>query len=146
MPDRYGPFRNHRFLLEVDGIAEAAFSEATIPEASAGVVEYREGNEPPTNRKLKGLNSYGNITLSKGVTESTELYDWWVQVEQGKLEEARRDNAAIVILDEEGNPGPRYQFRNVWISQYDAPDLDASGDAVAIESLELVHEGMERAA
>jgi phage tail-like protein len=145
MPDRYGPFRNHRFLLEIDGIAEAAFSEASIPEASTGVIEYREGNEAPTNRKLKGLNSYGNITLRKGITESTELYDWWTLVEQGKLEEARR-SAAIVVLDEEGQPGPRYEFRDAWVRQYDAPDLDASGDGVAIESLELVHEGMERAA
>jgi phage tail-like protein len=145
MPDRYGPFRNHRFLLEIDGIAEAAFSEASIPEASTGVIEYREGNEAPTSRKLKGLNSYGNITLRKGITESTELYDWWTLVEQGKLEEARR-SAAIVVLDEEGQPGPRYEFRDAWVRQYDAPDLDASGDGVAIESLELVHEGMERAA
>jgi phage tail-like protein len=143
MPDRHGPFRNHRFVLEVDGIAEASFSEVSVPEASAGVVEYREGTDPPTTRKLKGLNSYGNVTLSKGITESTELYDWWTLVEQGKLEEARR-SAAIVVLDEEGNPGPRYQFRDVWIRQYDAPDLDATGDGVAIESLELVHEGMER--
>ena len=145
MPDRHGPYRNHRFLLEIDGIAEAGFSEVTVPEASASVVEYREGNEAPTPRKLKGLNSYGNVTLSGGITESTVLYDWWRLVEQGKVDEARR-SAAIVVLDEEGNPGPRYQFRNVWIRQYDAPDLDASGDAVAIESIELVHEGMERAA
>ena len=145
MPDRHGPFRNHRFLLEIDGIAEAAFSEASIPEASAGVVEYREGNEAPTSRKLKGLNSYGNITLRRGVTESTELYEWWKLVEQGRLDTARR-SVAVVVLDEEGNPGPRYEFRNAWVRQYDAPDLDASGEAVAIESLELVHEGMERAA
>ena len=145
MPDRYGPFRNHRFLLEIDGIAEAAFSRASIPEASAGVIEYREGSEAATSRKLKGLTSYGNVTLSKGITESTELYDWWKLVEQGKLEEARR-SVAIVVLDEEGQPGPRYEFRNAWVRQYDAPDLDASGEAVAVESLELVHEGMERAA
>lgn len=145
MPDRYGPYRNHRYLLEIDGLAEASFSSATIPDASAGVVEYREGADPPTVRKLKGLNSYSNITLEKGITDSTELYDWWLTVEQGDVDSARR-SAAVVILDEEANPGPRYEFRDAWISRYDGPDLDATGEGVAIESIEIVHEGMERSA
>lgn len=145
MPDRYGPYRSHRYLLEIDSVVEAGFSSVTIPDASAGVIEYREGNEAPTVRKLKGLNSYSNITLEKGITDSTELYDWWTVVEQGDVDAARR-SAAVVILDEEGEPGPRYEFRNAWIRRYDAPDLDATGEGVAIESIELVHEGMERAA
>lgn len=143
MPDRHGPYRNFRFLLEIDGIAEAGFSEVSVPEASASVVEYREGNEAPTTRKLGGLISYGNITLSRGITESTALYDWWKLIEQGRLDDARR-SATVVVLDEEGQEGVRYNFREVWIRQYDAPDLDATGDGVAIETLELVHEGMER--
>lgn len=145
MPDRYGPYRSHRYLLEIDGLTEASFSSVTIPDASAGVIEYREGTDPPTVRKLKGLSTYSNINLEKGVTDSTELYDWWVTVEQGDVDAARR-NAAVVILDEEGNPGPRYEFRDAWISQYDSPDLDATGEGVAIESIEIVHEGMERSA
>jgi phage tail-like protein len=48
------------------------------------------------------------------------------------------------LQDEEGNPGARWEFRNAWPSQYDAPDLEATGNDVAIESLEVVHEGMTR--
>jgi phage tail-like protein len=144
MPDRHGPYRNNRYLLEIDGISRAGFSQCTIPESSNEPIEYREGNDPPTPHKLVSLTSYGNLSLQWGAApDSLELYEWRRLVEQGKLEEARR-NIAIVLLDEEGNPAARWEFRDAWPQQYDAPDLDASGSEVAIESLEIVHEGMER--
>ena len=146
MPDRYGPYRNTRFLLEIDGIVQAGFSQATIPENSTEAIEYREGTDPPTQRKLWSLNAFGNLTLQWGTTpDSTELFEWRQLVEQGKMEEARR-SIAVVLSDEEGNPGARWEFRNAWPRQYDAPDLDAAGSEVAIESMEICHEGMERTA
>lgn len=144
MPDRHGPYRNVRFLLEIDHITIAGFSTCNLPENSTEVIEYREGNEAPTARKLWSLNDFGDLTLEKGITEdSIALFEWRKKVEQGKLDEARR-LIAVIILDEEGQPGPRYEFREAWVRQYDAPDLDASGSDVAIESIEIVHEGMER--
>lgn len=144
MPDRHGPYRNVRFLLEIDKIAIAGFSTCNLPENSTEVIEYREGNEAPTARKLWSLNDFGDLTLEKGITEdSIALFEWRKKVEQGKLDEARQ-SIAVIILDEEGQPGPRYEFREAWVRQYDAPDLDASGSDVAIESIEIVHEGMER--
>jgi phage tail-like protein len=146
MPDRHGPYRNSRFLLEIDGIVQAGFSQCTIPETSTEPIEYREGNEAPTVRKLGSLVSYGNLTLQWGTTpDSTELFEWRQLVEQGNLDEARR-NIAVIVLDEEGEAGARWEFRNAWPQQYDAPDLDASGNEVAIESMEIAHEGMERSA
>lgn len=145
MPDRHGPYRNNRFLLELDGTIQASFSQATIPETTSEPIEYREGTDAPTMRKLAGLVSYGNLTLQWGTTpDSTALFEWRHMVEQGQLDQARRD-VAVVILDEEGNPGARWEFRNAWPTQYDAPDLDASANEVAIESMEIAHEGMERA-
>lgn len=144
MPDRHGPYRNTRFLLEIDGIGVAGFNQATIPENSTEATEYREGDDPPTVRKLWSLNSFGDLTLQRGAAEnSTELFEWRQLVEQGNVDDARR-TIAIVLLDEEGEPGARWEFRNAWPRQYDAPDLDATGNEVAIESLEIVHEGMER--
>lgn len=145
MPDRHGPYRNFRYLLEIDGIAEAGFTECTIPEASTELIEYREGNEAPTVRKLVGLNTYGDLVMQRGVTDSLALFEWRKLVKQGKLDEARRA-IAVLILDEEGSPGPRWEFRDAWPRQYDAPDLDATDNEVAIESLTVVHEGMERTA
>jgi len=146
MPDRHGPYRNARYLLEIDGLVKAGFSSCTIPENSTEAVEYREGTDPTTTRKLWGLNDYGTLTLQFGVTDdSIEVFEWRRLVERGDLDEARRD-IAVIILDEEGNPGPRWEFRRAWPTSYDAPDLDASDTEVAIEGLEIEHEGMERVA
>lgn len=144
MADRHGPYRNARYLLEFDDLVKAGFSSCSLPENSTEPVEYREGNDRPTMRKLWGLNDYGALSLESGATEdSLELYEWRAQVEQGNVDEARQD-IAVIVLDEEGNPGLRWEFRNAWPSNYDAPDLDAEGGEVAIESLEVQHEGMER--
>lgn len=145
MPDRYGPYRSSRFLLEIDSIVQAGFSECTIPDTTTEPIEYREGNEAPTVRKLWNLNQYGNVTLRWGTTESTELYEWRLLVQQGKMEEARR-SIAVIILDEEKEQGARWQFEKAWPSKYDAPDLNATGSEVAIEELEITHERMERVA
>lgn len=146
MPDRHGPYRNVRYILEIGGIAVASFSSCSIPENSTEPVEYRDGNDPPTVRKLWSLNSYGNLTLEKGTTEdSIELFEWRKSVEQGSVDSARRD-IAVVLLDEEGETGPRWEFKAAWPINYDAPDLDSTGNEVAIESIEIAHEGMERVA
>jgi phage tail-like protein len=144
MADRKDPYRNFRFLLEIDGITQAGFSEVAIPDTSSDVVEYREGSEATTVRKLSGLTKYGNITLKWGVTDSVELYEKWRKlVEDGKMKDARK-NVAIILMDEEGNAAARWEFVNAWPSKYDAPDLNAKGTDVAIETLEIVHEGMKR--
>lgn len=146
MPDRHGPYRDARFLLEIDGIVRAGFSTCSLPENSTEATEYREGNERPTVRKLWSLNNYGTLSLESGITDdSIELFEWRQLVEQGQMEAARR-TIAVIVLDEEGESGPRYEFRDAWPSNYDAPDLDATGGEVAIESLEIESEGMERKA
>ena len=144
MAERKDPFRNYRFLLEIDGIVQAGFSEVTIPDTTTDPIEYREGNEPATMRKMSGLTKYGNVSLKWGITDSSiELFNWRKMVIQGKQKDARR-NIAIILLDEEGSPAARWEFRDAWPSKYDAPDLTAKGNDAAIESLEIVHEGMER--
>lgn len=145
MPDRHGPLRVARFLLEIDGVAKAGFSRCRLPHASTDVVEYREGNDvEPTARKLAGLNEYGPLRLEYGVTDdSLTIYDWRRLVEQGKLDEARR-TATVVLLDEEGAPAARWEFERAWPARYEAPTLDATCSEVAIETLEVVCEGFER--
>jgi phage tail-like protein len=91
------------------------------------------------------LNKYGNVTLKWGITDSMELYEkWWKPVEEGKMKEARK-NVAIILMDEEGNPAARWEFVEAWPTKYDAPDLNAKGTDVAVETLEIAHEGMKRA-
>lgn len=146
MAGRVDPYRQMRFILEIDGIAKAGFSHCRVPSASSGVITYREGNEPPTPRKLPGLNQYGPLILETGITDSSiELYEWRTLVEQGKMDEARRA-IALVLLDATGNPAARWTFREAWPSQYEGPRLSAVADDVAIERLVIVNEGFGRIA
>ena len=143
MVDRKDPYRNSRFLLEIDGIVQAGFSDVTIPDISTDPIEYREGNEDTTVRKLPGLTKYGNLILKWGITDSMELFEWRKMVIQGKTGEARK-NIAVILQDEIGAEAARWNFREAWPIKYDAPDLSAKGNDVAIESLEIAHEGMDR--
>jgi phage tail-like protein len=143
--ERVDPYKNFRFLVEIDGIVQAGFSEASIPDSTQEPIEYREGNQSPTVRKLPGLVKYGNLTLKWGITDSMALYDLRKLVEQGKTKDARR-NLAVILLDEEGNSAARWEFVEAWPSKYDAPNLDGKGNDVAVETLEIVHEGMSRTA
>ena len=140
---RTDPYRNCRFVVEISGIAQAGFSEATIPDSTQDTIEYREGSEPATVRKLPGLVKYGNIILKRGITDSLELYDWRKLVEDGKMDGARR-SISVILMDEEGNEAARWNLYNAWPSKYDVSNLNAAGTEVAIEILEIVHERMER--
>lgn len=147
MADRYGPYRNTRFRLEIDGIDIAGFSECTMPDNTTEPIEYREGNdERATVRKLWSLNKYGTLTLKRGTTDdSMRLFEWRQDVERGDMDGARR-NISLVVRDEQGGDAATWSFVKAWPSKYDAPDFNATGNEVAIETLEIVHEGMERVA
>jgi phage tail-like protein len=141
--ERKDPYKSHRFLVEIDGITQAGFREVSIPQTYQDVVDYREGNEPPTVRKLSGLAKFGNAVLRWGITDSMDLYQWRKLVEEGKMKDARK-SMAIVLINEEGQPTARWEFTAAWPARYNAPQLDAMADEVAIEELEIAHEGMRR--
>jgi phage tail-like protein len=143
MADRVDPYRAARFLLEIDGITRAGFTECTVPDSTQDPIEYREGNEGFTVRKIPGLIKYGNLTLKWGTTDTMELYEWRKQVEECKMADARR-NVAVVLLDDEGSAKARWEFFMAWPTKYDAPDLNATGSDIAVETLEIACEGMTR--
>lgn len=139
--ERRDPYRNFRFRIEVEGIQQAGFSEISGYDASIDVVEYREGNQTTTVSKLPGLTKYGNITLKWGVTDSMDMYDWMSSCIQGTV---TRKTVTIIAMDEEGSDVATWQVIEGWPTKYTAPDFKGTGNEVAIESLELAHEGMER--
>ena len=144
MADRHGPYRSTRFELEIDGINIAGFQEVTLPSQSTEEVEYREGNDPPSTRKLWGLTQSEDLELSRGVTDDTmELVEWREQVESGDVDDARK-TVAVIVQDEQGESGARWEFENAWPKEYQTPDLDAQSSDIAIETLVLAHEGMTR--
>lgn len=142
---RQDPLRNFRYRLEIDNLTIAGFSEVLIGETTVDAVDYREGTDPPHVRKLSGLTKYGNVTLKRGMTTSLELYAWHKQVVDGELSKARK-KVAIVVADETGADKARFVVSEAWPTKYSVSDLDARGNEVLIETLELVNEGIERVA
>ena len=138
--DRRDPFRSFNFAVEIDGIARAGFRECSGLDASQDPIEYREGTEGLTTRKLPGLNKYSNITLKWGMTDDTELWDWRKKAMTGKVE---RKNGSIVLLDDTGAEKMRWNFREAWPTKWTGPSFNATGNEVAIETLEIAHEGLE---
>ena len=141
--DRRDPFRSFNFAVEIDGLARAGFRECSGLDASQDPIEYREGNEGLTSRKLPGLNKYSNITLKWGCAPDHELYDWHQQWVKGDPA-ARRRNGSIVLLDRRGQEQMRWNFVQAWPAKWTGPSLSAKSNDVAIETLELAHEGVER--
>lgn len=145
---RIDPLRNFRFRLEVGNLKQAEFSEVAIGETTVDAVDYRVGTDPPHVRKLSGLTKYGNIQLKYGATtgaNALELYKWHQDISAGLVKESRKD-VAIVVQDEAGADAARFVVSNAWPMKYDPTDLNAKGNEVLIELLELVHEGLERTA
>lgn len=139
---RNDPYRSYNFLVEIDGITRAGFRECSGLDSSIPAVEYREGNEITlTARKLPGQVKYSNITLKWGITNDTELVDWHLKAASGKVE---RRNFSIVLLDDAREEKLRWNFREAWPTKWTGPSFNATGTEVAIETLEIVHEGMQK--
>jgi len=142
---RDDPYRNFKFRVEIDGVAEAHFSEVAIGETTTEAIDYREGTEPNHVRKLPGLTKYGNITLKRGVTESQVIWAWHKDILDGKIGEKRK-TITIIVIDEAGLDKARFVVSQAWPTKYDPSDLNGKGNEVFIEVLELVNEGIERRA
>lgn len=140
---RQDPLRNFRFRLEIDGLQLAGFSEVVIGATTTDVIDYREGTDPTHVRKLSGLTKFGNVTLKRGVARSLELYNWHKGIVDGALQGNRR-RVTIIVLEEDGNEAARFVVSDAWPVKYAVSELNAKGNEVFIEVLELVNEGIER--
>ena len=140
---RVDPFRGHRSLVEIDGIVQGGFSECSGFTSELETVDYREGGEPNTVRKLPGKVTYGDISLKWGRTTSTELYDWHMLAVTGQID---RRNGSIMLLDDVGEEVARWNFFEAWPSKWEGPSLNATGNEVAVETLTITCERLERAA
>jgi phage tail-like protein len=138
---RTDSFLNFNFLVEIDGIARAAFHEVSGFDSTIDVIEHREGGDNLTPRKLPGMTKHSNIVLKWGMTDDQELYRWHRDVVKGTIQ---RRNGSIVLLDRRGQEVARWNFFNAWPTKWTGPSLTAEGNDVAIETLEIAHEGLER--
>jgi phage tail-like protein len=141
MAQRDDPYKAFNFLVEIDGVAVAGFSEVSGLASETEVIEYRTGDAKSGVRKLPGLTKHANIVLRRGVTQDADLWNWRKAVEDGNVD---RRNGSIVLLDEARNPVLRWNFSQGWICKWVGPTLRAKGNEVAIETIEIAHEGLTR--
>ena len=142
MAERIDPYTNFRFLVEIEGVTQAGFAECDGLTSEVEVIEYREGGDVSSVRKIPGLTKYSNITLKRGLTNSRDLYDWHLSAVRGSVE---RKNGSIIVLDDGGQEAVRWNFSNGWPSKYEGPSLCAKGNNVAIETLTITIESLVRA-
>ncbi len=140
---RVDPYRNYNFLVELDGVERASFQECNGLQVATEIIEYREGGDNSTVRKMPGRTSYTDIVLRFGVTESDELWSWHQAVVAGQ---DMRKNGSVVVFDLANSTEIlRWNFFRAWPTQWEGPSFDATANAIAIESLTLAHEGLLKA-
>ncbi len=145
MPDSMDPISAHQFALEIQGITEATFREASGFGSEHQVIEQKEQTSKGNTviRKIPGTLKWQNITLKRGMTSNEEMWKWRQQVIDGKIEDARLDGS-IVGYDENGEEKIRYNFRRGWPSKWESSAMNAGGNEPVVETIEITHEGLER--
>lgn len=143
--EREQPYGGFRFLVSVEGITipgHAGFSEVSGLDVEIEPIEYRAGNDPDlSRRKIPGLRKYGDVTLKRGVTGSLEFWEWMAQIATESV--AARRTVTIQLLDDASNAAYTWKLHNAWPTRYVGPTLEGNASAVAIEVLELAHEGLD---
>lgn len=136
------PYKKYNYELLIDQNEVAGFSEVSAPDITSDPVEYREGNGAVKSpSKQPGILKYTNVTLKRGTTESNVFVDWMKEIRNGY---AQRKTVVITLMDDEMKETASWQLEKAWPTKYVAPDFNATSNEVAIESLELVCEGVTR--
>lgn len=142
MPDA-DIYRAYNFVLDIQGVQLGCFAEVSGLMIAVETIEYREGGGAPAVRKLPGRLRVGDVTLKWGMTESRELWDWLMATAAGTFE--RRDVSVILLKPDGQQEETRWNLYNTYPSSWRGAPLDAMGNQVAIETLTLAVERLERA-
>lgn len=134
-----------RWYLEIDGITEGVFREVTGLDSETEVIEHRVTGKGGNLiiHKVPGALKWSNIVLRRGLTDDMKLHEWRKKIEEGQIE-ANRKNGSITLYAPDGTVVTRYSFVKAWPCKFKGPALDASKNEIAIEELELAHEGLTR--
>jgi phage tail-like protein len=143
---RDDPYSGLNFQVVINGVLDdgqairGAFAEVSGLEVEVVPIEYRNGAEDITVRKVPGLKKFPNITLKRGVTGDLALWNWIKSVLEGRVQRA---DGSIILLDESRQEVMRWNFRRGWPCKLTGPTLNAKGNEIAIETLEICHEGLD---
>lgn len=134
-----------RWYLEIDGITEGIFKEVSGLDSETEVIEHRHTG-PKGNliiNKIPGALKWSNINLKRGITDDKKLQDWRKKIEDGQIE-SNRKNGTITCYNPAMQAVAKYTFVKAWPCKWKGPGLDAGKSEMAIEELELAHEGLTR--
>lgn len=136
------PYRAYNFKLMIQDVIEGHFTECTGMGVNVQVIRYREGGTSQVVHCLPGQVEYGDITLRYGLTQSRELWEWFMSAVQGRVQ---RKNISILMLDSEGvGEVMRWDLLGAWPSAWRGAALDAMSREVAVETLTLVYDSLSR--
>lgn len=139
---RLDPFRAYNFKLDVGGDIQGHFTECSGIEVKVPAIRYREGGERQIIRALPSRPEFGEVTLKYGLTDSRALFDWFMQISQGV---PAPKNVSIIMLANDGaTEVTRWNLEGAWPTAWRGAALDALGREIAIETLTLVFEGLNR--
>jgi phage tail-like protein len=140
---RTDPFLGYNFAVEVEGLVAGGFNEVSGLEIQTEVQEYREGGVNAYIHKRAGPVKYpSNLILKRGMTDVRTLWYWYWDVMQGIVE---RKNVSVLLLDTTGAEAIRWNFEQAYPVRWVGPSLRATASEVAVETLELAHNGLARA-
>jgi phage tail-like protein len=136
------PLPKFHFTVDIDGVGtDLPFQEVSGLDVETQAIEYRAGNSKAFSTvKMPGITKAGNVTLKKGIfAKDNKFFDWHAKIKQNTV---RRATVTIKLLDESGNPMMVWTLTNAWPTKITGADLNAEGNEVAVESLEIAHEGL----
>jgi phage tail-like protein len=148
MPAKYrdDPYGGYAFEILINGISDdgtavrGSFAEATGLEVDIQPIEYRNGAEDITMRKVPGLKKFPNIVLKRGILGDVALWNWIQEAMDGKV---RRTEGSVVLLDENKQEVMRWNFKRGWPCKWTGPGLNAKNNEIGMETLEICHEGLQ---
>lgn len=132
------PYSALNFTVEINGAQIAAFQEVSGLDSENKPIEYREGADALNAvRKLPGIGSTTNVVCKRGVSGSLELWNWRKEVRDGGTTFPPTRNVTIQLLDEQHRPVYKWKLTNAWCCKLTGPSLNAKGNEIAIETMEL---------
>jgi phage tail-like protein len=136
------PYRAFNFFIEIDGILAGGFSECSGLQVETEFMEYHEGGVNEYRHHFAGATKYPPLALKRGLSQIDELWAWHQDIVIDR--EVKRRNGTIYLLNEQRLPVVWWDFREAFPYRWTGPELRADANAVAFESLELVHRGLSR--
>jgi phage tail-like protein len=138
------PYSGFNFIVEIGGQPVAAFQEVQGLDSENTPIEYREGSDKTNSvRKLPGIEKYPNLTLKRGITGDLYLWEWRKEVRDGGTMFPPTRDVTVQLLDEKHQPVFKWKLTNAWCSKLTGPSLNAKGNEIAIEAMELAYDRLD---